>query len=80
MKSFIMNTMKSGADECLQLSLSDAAHCINPLSVAHTFASLYPFEMKCPMKTVCHKPDNFATFQKRKKKKNKKERVDSHLP
>lgn len=52
MKSFIMNTMKSGTDQSLQLSFSDSSHCKNLLSVAHISASLYPFELKCPMMTA----------------------------
>lgn len=68
MKSLIMSTMKSGADQYLQLSLSDTSHCITVLSVARIFSSFCQFEMKYPMMTVCLKMDYLATFQKEKKK------------
>lgn len=78
MKSTIMNTMKSGADQCLQLSSPDTSHCINLIPVAHILASLYPLEMKCPMITVCLKLVYLAEVQKKEKKK-KKEKIHIFL-
>lgn len=68
MKSVIMNTMEIGADQCLQLNLSDTSHCINLPSVARIFAQPSPISDETSHDDCLPQ----AGFQKKKEEKKKR--------